>query len=148
MKHKIVSGAAAAIATAALVVASAGGASAAWDTCPTGKSCFWGDPEYVTLNMGSAHLWFEYYLHDFSDFNYPGTTINGTNSASSVTNNGTMARTQYFAGMGYTYPVFTLRPGGERDPNLSNGIDTIDSPYWPGDQVDDALSSACFIGSC
>lgn len=133
------------VALASTSLMTAGAAQAAWDACPKGWACIWGDADYETKKLGNALLKFQYSYENFGRGTYPGTSINGNDTASSVVNNGRVSNAHFYYHNNCDGYVFTLQPGGERDPNLSNGIDTRTNPYV-GSVVNDNLTGGRFEG--
>lgn len=131
---------------AGIVVGSAGAASAGYADCPSGKACIWGDANYATSGIGTAHLSFFYSYKYFYLGTYAGTAINGNNTATSVTNNGNLENADFYRDDACAYYLFTLQPGGERDPNLGTnpGIDTRTNAPLTAAQVNNTLSSGKF----
>ncbi len=116
----------------------AGAASAAAGDCPSTYACIWRDANYVTGTSGTAHVKFHSCHHDFRLSNYAGTTINANDSASSVSNRGTVSSASFYLDTLYAGPSFTLAKG-TGDGNLSDS-----SGNAPGG-FNDKLSSAKFV---
>lgn len=135
----------------AMVLGSAGMASAAYTDCPSGRSCIWGDDQYKTANYDGGYISFFYWHDNFGLSVYGGTATSGNDTATSVVNRGNSSVVKYYKNANYDYFLFSLRPqslvaGGERDSNLSQGIDTLNDPALSGAQANDTISSACFVG--
>lgn len=130
------------VAAAALVallgsVGLAGTASAAAGDCPSAYACLWGDANYQTKGIGTAHVKFHSCHHDLRLSTYAGTTINANDSASSVSNRGIQSSASFYPDILYAGPPFTLAKG-TGDGNLSDS-----SGNAPGG-FNDKLSSAKF----
>jgi hypothetical protein len=135
MKRALRTGAAlAAILCVGLVMT---GPASADTTCPSGKSCLWQDSGFVTNNLTHNRLQFEFYIPQFSEWNYSGTNIHAENSASSVHNNGNVESAFFYTGNYEGGAVFQL-PRGETEGDLSNDTG------WAPSGFNDDLQSGYF----
>jgi len=130
-------------------VATGDAAQAAYTNCPTGYACFWDDPNYVTLLAGAdadrSLVRFENSFSNFQSARYSYANYGANDSASSITNNGRYYNAMFYVDAGCSGYLFTLEPGGERDPNLGNGIDTRNDPAKYA--LNDSLSSGRFASA-
>jgi hypothetical protein len=127
------------IASLTLLVAGAGPAFAVVTNCPTTKSCTWGDSQYKTSGLSTAHKDFANYLTGFASA-YPGTSVGGDNSASSTDNRSTSS-VRYYDGVKCS-GSFNTRGSGGQDSDFSNG-----DPVWDGTgtTVNDKYSSGAVL---
>ncbi len=137
-----------ALVTSGVLLGSALPAQAGWADCPQGSACIWAGWDYVSASKGSAYIGSATCQKNTGAVVYRGTNLSGANSASSVVNNGRTARAYFYDAANFVGYLFSLNPKGERDPNLSNGIDTSGDPFKTGASVNDRVESFRFDGFC
>jgi hypothetical protein len=122
----------------ALLVGSAGAASAATSDCPQGWSCVWRDSGWVTGGKGAALYKFYQCEAYFYKVTYAGTGIGVEQSVSSVSNKGNYDSARYYTDDAYLGYSFLLERG-QGDSNL------FDALGWAPKGYDDSLNSAKFV---
>lgn len=105
--------------------------------CPSGSACIWRDTGYVTGGNTVAYVKWSRYIPNFGGWNYAGTSVDGNNSASSVSNMGNSETTYLYDNTGGTDLAFALaiKTG---DANLGDGAgyapaghnDTLGAGYF------------------
>ncbi|WP_425394242.1 peptidase inhibitor family I36 protein [Actinomyces vulturis] len=89
-------------------------ATAAPNHCDSGAACVRKESNFQTNGSTYANVQFEYYIQDFSHWNYRSTGINANDSISSVANNGTQCIATFFQHSNYQGWSFVVSLGNSR----------------------------------
>ena len=103
------------------------------DNCPSGATCTWGDRYYLTSGKASARIYFYQYVSNYSGLGYPGTSVSGNDTATSIFNNGRAEISYLYKNAGRNSLVLTLARGAGYDQlNAQAPVanDVISSGYY------------------
>lgn len=125
----------AALATLTLAIGMAP-AQAATSNCPSGYFCIWGDYSYKTSGLDTALVKFYNYIPNYGYWQYAGTSIGASNTATSLYNHSSGGNdARIYKGTNGTGDGYTIGPLSSRS-NLATSIaptgfnDTIESAYF------------------
>lgn len=92
--------------------------------CPYRYTCTWDGFNYQGDGYTGRYLKFQWYIPDYRNFVYAGTSTSGNDTASSISNNGATSVVYAFKDLNCSGYSFTLGPGAG-DGNLSDNAGNI-----------------------
>ncbi|MBF0817631.1 hypothetical protein E4U02_14585 [Microbacterium paludicola] len=105
-------------------------ANAAPANCPSGTTCLWEDPNYLTNGSSARLQWYRYSIANFRNYTYQGTSINLANTVTSVYNNGNTDASFLFTGPNKGGDGFILYVGTGKTQVGSLFNDNLESGYF------------------
>jgi len=118
------------IAAGAGVVASGAPAIAATSNCPSKYLCIWKDTSYKTDGKDSALVKFQYYIPNYGQYKYEGTSLSAANSATSIYNHGATETAYMYANTNKGGFLFSIPKGNTNSWLVGGGGDNIESGYY------------------
>lgn len=131
------------VAIAALALLGVSSIPAGANNCPAGRACIWSGQNYLTHSNPNGYLVFANFVSNYGIYTYPGTTVSGANSATSVSNKTTQTA-YFFKNTGCTGSSVSLA-SYTGDGNLANS--TGHAPPGFGDQIESGARSGA-LSSC
>ncbi|SIS19439.1 peptidase inhibitor family I36 protein [Microbacterium sp. RURRCA19A] len=130
IKSTIAGGFAAFVVSIGIVGLGAVPAYAGINDCPKGYLCIWKDAAYITDGKEKAYVKFQYYIPDYGSYNYEGTNIGSTNTATSIYNNGRYDTAYMYQNTYKRDRLFTIPAGNANWSLLGYLGDNIESGYY------------------